>query len=483
MDGFSLALFILRLINFGFIISIIFIERKKPESAIGWILAIVFLPYVGIILYLLLGETFRFKAKRMDRNKILNDEEYKRNISMQLRYLSNNKDLAKEFPFLDLIILNVNNAGSLISSNNEIKIFTNATDKYESMFEDIANAKSSIHISYFIIRRDEIGRKLVDLLEQKAKEGVEVRLLYDKIGSRQTTGKFFNPITKAGGMVKDYFPTKIWFRPLLNHRNHRKMIIIDGTISYIGGMNIGKEYTGASKRLTPWRDTHLKIIGSSSNLIQIQFFLDYMFVSKEKIDFANEEIFNTYFPVIKDEGDKVIQIVASGPDYKEPNIRNSFIKMINNAKENIYIQTPYFIPDEAIYSALRIAAKSGVKIKLMIPGIPDKRSVYYASLSHLHQLLEDNIEVYYYNGFLHSKVIVCDENITTIGSANLDRRSFNLNFEINAIVYDKDFAKENIAIFNEDIKNSKKIDLQTHRKRNILQKAIEQICRLLAPLF
>ena len=157
--------------------------------------------------------------------------------------------------------------------------------------------------------------------------------------------------------------------------------------------------------------------------------------------------------------------------------------MINNAKENIYIQTPYFIPDEAIYSSLRIAAKSGVKIKLMIPGIPDKRSVYYASLSHLHQLLEDNIEVYYYNGFLHSKVIVCDENITTIGSANLDRRSFNLNFEINAIVYDKDFAKENIAIFNEDIKNSKKIDLQTHRKRNILQKAIEQICRLLAPLF
>ena len=481
MSNLAILIIMSGLINISLIISIIFIERKKPESALGWIVTIIFLPFLGFIIYMLFGETFRFEAKKKDRYKLISDRNYKKTISNQIKHLVDTEEKVRKIPHVDLMILNVNNAGSMLTSNNETRLLLSAKEKFEQLEKDIENAKSSINLSYYIMRSDEVGTLFRDLLVKKASEGVEVRLLYDRFGSNTLPKKFFQPLIDAGGIVKEYFPTRIWFRPLLNHRNHRKMVIIDGEISYLGGINIGKEYLGDGKP-TPWRDTHLKLIGSSSNMVQIQFFLDYLFVSDEQIDFSDRETFLKYFPSVESKGTKDVQIIASGPDYLEPNVRNAYLKMINNAKKNIYIQTPYYIPDEATQAALKIAVKSGVNVKLMIPGIPDKKLVYYVTLSHIQELLEAGIEVYLYEGFMHSKLVICDDQVVSIGSANIDRRSFSLNFELNAVIYDHEFAIENIEAFTKDIEKSKKITYQEFLQRPFRQKVKEQILRLFSPL-
>ena len=376
--------------------------------------------------------------------------------------------------------MNSKDSRSIVTFDNKLEVFYKASDKYDKLYEDIKNAQKSINISYYIIRKDFYGKQFLNLLIEKAKEGVEVRLIFDHIGSKIASKKFFKPLIQAGGKVEIFFPSRIFLKLYINHRNHRKMVIIDGKIGYLGGMNIGKEYVGGDKRITPWADRHLRIIGNSVNSIQLQFFLDYLFVSKEKIDFEDLNIVSKFFNVDANQGDKIIQIVASGPDYKESNIRNSYLKMINNAKESIIIETPYLIPDESILTALKLAADSGVKIKIIIPGVPDKKAVYLATLSYARELKDKGIEIYKYNGFMHSKLMIVDDDIVNIGSANMDRRSFNLNFEINSIIYDKEFNKRNRKIVEEEIRNS--VLLSNEKRIGLVSKCLERIVRLFAPI-
>lgn len=472
---------IVSILNILFIIIVVFFERKKPESTLAWVLILFFVPYVGIALYIIFGDFFRFGVKKKERDKLLNDEEYLRQISKQINYLENDENLRKNYKWADLMLMNSVDAKSLMTFDNEIETFNKASDKYDRLYEDIKNAKESIHISYYIIRKDYYGKTLLDLLVKKAKEGVEVRLIFDHIGSKITSKRFFKPLIKAGGKVEKFFPSRIFLKLYINHRNHRKMVIIDGKIGYLGGMNIGKEYANEDKRITPWCDKHIRIEGSAVLSMQIQFFLDYLFVSNEKIAWDDVNEFKKYYKLDNKKGNKKIQIVSSGPDYKESNIRNNYLKMINNAKSSIIIETPYLILDESMMSALKLAASSGVKIKIIIPGVPDKKIVYYATLSYAKELMEYGIEIYKYNGFMHSKMIIVDDDIVSIGSANMDRRSFNLNFEMNAIIYDEDYNKECVKIVDKELEDSILYN-DEKKKESIIDKIFEKLMRLFAPI-
>lgn len=471
---------VVSILNILFIVIVVFFDRKKPESTLAWLLVLFFMPYIGILLYIIFGEFFRFSVKKKEREKFINDKRVLNIINKQINYIENDKDIRSNFKWADLVLMNSKDSRSIVTFDNKLEVFYKASDKYDQLYEDIKNAQKSINISYYIIRKDFYGKQFLNLLIEKAKEGVEVRLIFDHIGSKIASKKFFKPLIQAGGKVEIFFPSRIFLKLYINHRNHRKMVIIDGKIGYLGGMNIGKEYVGGDKRITPWADRHLRIIGNSVNSIQLQFFLDYLFVSKEKIDFEDLNIVSKFFNVDANQGDKIIQIVASGPDYKESNIRNSYLKMINNAKESIIIETPYLIPDESILTALKLAADSGVKIKIIIPGVPDKKAVYLATLSYARELKDKGMEIYKYNGFMHSKLMIVDDDIVNIGSANMDRRSFNLNFEINSIIYDKEFNKRNRKIVEEEIRNS--VLLSNEKRIGLVSKCLERIVRLFAPI-
>lgn len=471
---------IVSILNILFILIVVFFDKKKPESTLAWVLVLFFIPYVGIFLYIVFGEPFRFYVKKKERDKLLNDKLILDVIEKQINYIEKDKNLRNNFKWADLLLMNSKDSRSLITFDNDIEIFSNASDKYNRLFDDIKSAKKSINISYYIIKRDIYGKQLLDLLVDKVKSGVEVRLIYDHIGSKITSKQFFKPLIKVGGKVEKFFPSRIFLKLYINHRNHRKMVVIDGKIGYIGGMNIGKEYVGKDKRITPWCDKHIRVVGGGVASIQTQFFLDYLFVSKEKINLEDPNVLSKFYSSEINKGNKPMQIIASGPDYKESNIRNSYLKMINNAKESIIIETPYLIPDESIMTSLKLAANSGVNVKIIIPGIPDKKAIYYATLSYAKELMDSGIEIYAYKGFMHSKLVVVDNDIVNVGSANMDRRSFSLNFEINAIVYDKEFNEKNRKIIEEELRKS--ILINYKQKRNIFRSVLERVARLFAPI-
>lgn len=474
-------LLIARVLSIIFIFVVIFIERRKPESTIAWILILTFLPYVGVFLYIMLGDTFRFNIHKKEKNKLASNKRYKKLIHDQIKFINSDERIRKFSSASNLMLLN-SSADSLLTANNDIKVYNKGIDKYGDLFRDIDNAKKFIHISYYIIRRDEYGSKLTNLLIKKAKQGVEVRLIFDHIGSKMTSLKCFKELIKSGAKVEKFFPSSIFFKPYLNHRNHRKMVIIDGEIGYTGGMNIGKEYCNENKKIYPWADRHIRIYGDGVIGLQMQFLFDYLFVSKEKLSLGDKAAIDKYFPRIdKNIGENLLQVVASGPDYKQENIKNAYLKMINDAKKSILIETPYLILDDSIMDAINIAVKSGVEVKVVIPGIPDKMVVYAATLSYARELIQMGVKVYTYKGFMHSKVVICDDYITSIGSANMDRRSFSLNFEINTFVYNKDFNELNRELVEIDIENSELLN-DTIKKKNRFGLWLERIFRLLAPI-
>ena len=321
-------------------------------------------------------------------------------------------------------------------------------------------------------------------MARKAAEGVEVRLLIDHLGSINTPGNFYDELRRAGGKVAYFFPLKLPTLSLrLNFRNHRKMVIIDGTIGYIGGFNVGDEYLGLNPRFGYWRDTHLRIEGSAVKQMQVQFLMDWHVsqLSKDTDHFNRLEL--PYFPDIPGRGRAGIQILSSGPNNAEEQIKNAYIRMISSARRYVYIQTPYFIPDESMYAALRIAAMSGVDVRLMMPSKPDHKFVYWASISYFEHMLEAGVSCYVYKkGFLHAKTLVVDGEVASVGTANMDIRSFRLNFESNAIIYDSASAAKLARIFLDDLEHCDQLTLEEYKKRPLSLRFRESIARLLSPI-
>ncbi|MBE7028922.1 MAG: cardiolipin synthase [Ruminococcaceae bacterium] len=466
-------LLILFLINFLCIITVIFSDNKKPQETLAWILLLYIFPIGGVLVYILFGNPFpAYKKKKLSLREYCHFKDY---IELNKKdILKDKKNISKNSK--DLILFNFKNNLSIFSKDNTLTLFTDGYDKYKSLFSDILNAKYSINIEYYIIRNDKVGNDFVSLLTKKAKEGVKVNLLYDEFASAKTSLKMFKPLIDAGGNVHRFFNSMGINLIKVNNRNHRKIAVIDGKTGYIGGMNIGLEYMGL-KRLTPWRDTHLKIEGSAVYSLQARFLNDLVLCTKNfKIDYK------FYFPKVDFLGDKSVQIITSDPECRKEEIKYSFIKMINMAKKSIYIQTPYFVPDSAFLEALKIAALSGVDIRIMIPGKPDKKYIYYINMSYIDELIKYGVKFYILDAFLHSKTIVTDCEITSIGTSNFDIRSFTLNYEINAFIYDKEFAIKNVDAFLQDIKNSKLLTYEEFKKRSTFKKLCEKTLKLFSPL-
>lgn len=489
-DFFAITLFIQFILNILFACTIIFFEKKETSSTWAWIMVLVFIPYVGFILYLVLGKDSR-KYKVFAEKSKEDDNIYKDYLHMDINGIEftqnqiknlTKKNILKEpdtSHLNNLIYLNYIAGDGAFTKNNKVKIFNEGNAKFESLFNDIDKARYFIHIQYYIIRNDDLGQRIIKALVNAKNRGVEVKLMVDGMGCQFTDKSFYKPLTDALGELCVFLPP---FLVRINFRNHRKICIIDGKIGYIGGLNIGDEYLGKVKRYGYWRDSHIRISGDAVKQLQLRFIMDWNFCSKNKI-LLDKKYFPSFpsLPIKKNGVD--IQIVSSGPDTKWSNIQYSYFKMITEADKSIYIQTPYFIPDESIFEALRIAALSGVDVRIIIPANPDHLFVYWASLSHLGQLLEAGVKCYKYKkGFLHSKLLMIDTLSTSVGTANMDIRSFKLNFEINAFIYDKNITEIFEKDFLKDLNDCEEITVETYNSRSTFTKIKESISRLLSPL-
>ncbi len=481
---YTIASAIVIVANIIFILTTIFFERKKPIQALAWVLTLAMLPALGFILYLVFGRNLRIKKKKSLLIKKEKDREYSTAVFKTLTNVTYNEEEAKEYTLEEIkqiIKFNINLSASPLTKDNKVTVYTDAKYKYEDLLKDIKEATSSIHMLYFIINNDDIGKKIINALAEKAKQGVTVRVLYDHGGSLFTPYKAFNPILENGGEVKRFFPISFGSYLRVNFRNHRKIVVIDGKIGYVGGINIGDEYLGMKKKLSPWRDTHLKITGSSVYCLQMRFMEDWYYACRD--DFRYDDIMKYFAPINEhDKGNTGIQVVSSGPDTNGEEIKRGMIKIINSAKKRILIQTPYFIPDEPFLEALQNAALAGIEVIVQIPSIPDKRFVYKVTTSYIADLLKFNIKVYQFPGFLHAKMMIVDNSMCTIGTSNIDMRSFALNFEVNAFLYGEEFASKCTKIFYKDLDICTQVTEDEYSSRSLFSKIEESIYRLMSPL-
>ncbi len=465
------------IINIIFIICLIFIERKNPSVTWAWIVVLTFVPFMGFIMYLFFGQSLT--KEKLFNQKIADDERKKIYINkLKGDYIPNSDSNESS----DLIKMNYNNAHATYTQYNKTTLYYEGNNLFRDILEEINNAKKFIHIEYYIFKNDGIGTKVMEALTKKASEGVEVKLLVDSIGNKLKRSQV-RKFKKAGGKYSIFFPSLIpYLNRKINYRNHRKILVIDGKLAFIGGFNVGDEYLNKNKKIGYWRDTHLKIEGEAINDLEARFLLDWSYTMEEPLN----EDYNQYFsPIIKNQSDYTVgmQIVSSGPDHDYPQIKNAYVKIINNSKEKLYIQTPYFVPDDCVYECLKLSALSGIDVKLMLPGKPDHKFMAWVANSYVEELLECGVKVYLYDkGFLHCKTMVSDGCICSVGTANLDIRSFELNFETNAFIYNKKVCIEMENQFLKDLEHCRSVNLEKFKNRSLLNRFLESICRLLSPL-
>ena len=461
------------------ILDMIFICKKKVERILAWSLFLV-IPFVGLFIYLVLGSGLDQFNKHNIKRLQVSSREYNNHIKTQTQFFTSGNDTKYPDEVKEMILFNLNNADSLYSSHNSIDYFSDGKSALDSLLNDIQNAKSSIHMQFYIFANDKTGNLVRDALIQKAKQGVEVRLLYDAIGSIGTSKFYFRKLKKAGGKVEEFLPPFLNM-PILNfkanYRNHRKICVIDGKIAYTGGFNIRDDHMGQTKKLSPWRDTTVKIVGSSVSNFQNIFLSDWRFATRDKTE-LKEYFTPKYFPK-NTQIKKVVpmQVIKSGPDSSEE-IKACIVKMIVSAKKYVRIQTPYFVPDDTVFGAIKLALLSGVSVELMIPEKMDHFLVHYANYSYINDLLPLGLKVYIYKGFIHSKVVFVDDSVMTLGSCNLDIRSFALNFETNVVIYSQKETKKYSKIFDEDIKSCQVYDIEKSKKKSIFFKMLTSLSRL-----
>jgi cardiolipin synthase len=471
---------VLMVVNIILALAIIFLERRNIAATWSWLVVLLFIPVLGFLLYVVLGRNLSHRRLyKLPKSELMMVQTMAEDQIRQLEAGSMNfrePDMAR---YRDMIYMNVRASYSLLSQDNHVDIFTDGHAKFETLLQDIEKAQRHIHLLYYIIRDDELGRRVIGSLTRKAREGLEVRILYDDIGSSSVSPRFFRELKEAGGEVAAFFPSTIRYLNFrVNFRNHRKLAVIDGKIGYIGGFNIGNEYIGLDQYMGFWRDTHLRVSGSAVHTMQAMFLLDWNLAASSRVDYTPD-----YFPNWNAGGQVPMQIVGSGPNTRWRHIENAYIKMIHAAKKTVYVQTPYFIPDDGLLNALIIASLSGIDVRVMVPGKPDHMFVHWASYYYLGELLQAGVKCYLYkNGFLHAKTIVVDGAIASVGTANFDFRSLKLNFEANAMIYDHNVAEQLQCIYIKDIEASEELTMENYRNRSWSIRIKESVSRLLSPI-
>ena len=451
-------------------ILVIVMDNRNPVKTLAWILVLIFLPVVGLVFYFFFGRSQRHE-------RIIGKKIYGHLMKKPIaEYLSQPAArLPEGYKRIIDLFHNVNQ--SLPFEGNSIETFTSGDSFIQALLRELQQARQHIHIESYIFEDDAVGRMVRDVLIEKSRSGVEVRVIYDDVGCWHVPNRFFERMREAGIEVRSFLKVRFpHFTNKVNYRNHRKIIVIDGRAGFVGGMNLAERYVrGFSWGI--WRDTHLMLKGKAVHGLQTAFLLDWYFVDRTLISAAK------YFPKLDNPGTSLVQIVTSEPVGPWREIMQGLVKAMSEARKYFYIQTPYFLPTESMLVAMQTAALSGVDVRLMLPRRADNRLTHLASCSYLADVLRAGVKVYLYQkGFLHSKLMVSDDLLSTVGSTNMDFRSFEHNFEVNAFIYDTETALQMREIFLQDQRDCLPVSLKNWEKRSRSRKVAESTVRLLAPL-
>ncbi len=454
-------------------------DTRTTSKTLAYLLLIIFLPVAGIIIYFVFGVNYRknkFYDFKIERNQKVYNQVVDYITQTNQRVLHKYKH--RLLPYESLITFLFNASRSPVVEGNCIEVLQNGEEKFKKVFEVIRQAQYHIHLEYYIYENDGIGTRLADLLVQKASEGVEVRFLYDALGSNHIKKKFVKRLKNAGVQIAPV--NKIRFRLLanrINYRDHRKIIIVDGNEAFIGGINVSDKYINSGSNNRYWRDTHLYIKGPGIFYLQYLFISNWMFSTERMMDLKKE-----YFNDKPEPDNKIVQIAASGPDTK-PSIMYSTVSSIFTAKKRLYITTPYFIPSDNVLLAIKHASFSGVDVRLIVPKTSDSKFVNAAAYSYYDEMLSAGVRVFLYEkGFVHAKTMIVDEELSMVGTANMDVRSHEMNFEVNAIVYDREINRQLTDAFLKDLEDCREISLEEWSQRNKVKIFFEHLARLLSPL-
>jgi cardiolipin synthase len=466
-----------------FVIISLLLENREFSSTLVWIFLILFLPYAGLIIYFIFGRKGlqlsrkRKKEERQMRISLTNAlSDYANNQKNELQKLDSKGLLESNQKIINLLS---NNPESFITSNNDVEIFNSGKEKFEVLYNDLQNAKKFIHMAYYIWEDDFLTKRFVKLLKEKVKEGVEIRILYDSLGSFGIKRKYIKDLRKFGINIRAYSSYFSSAKPhTINYRNHLKLVVIDGDIGYTGGMNMSQEYVDGGKHFKSWRDTHIKIQGDCVDILNSIFSFFWYKMTSEKLDDKKY-----YLPFHKNKEGVSMQVVGSGIDINWSAVENVILNLINRAKKSILITTPYFVPSESVLTALKIAALSGINVKIIMSGIPYYKITNWASYTFFPELLKCGVEIYLYQkGYLHSKVIIVDEEVSSVGTVNMDIRSFKLNYELSVVMYNKKVAKFLESVFEKDLLSSIEYTLIDDKNLGFFRKLRNSFLRLFTPI-
>ncbi|MFX3632149.1 MAG: cardiolipin synthase [Candidatus Pristimantibacillus sp.] len=476
MAGWLLGLIIVLILYMAQIAAILLLERARPIKLVAWILISMLIPFIGFIAFILIGRSYAIKNSSIQQFQRSNLREAQRSSLLASEPADiGNEEFSNEEQLYRLLTADHDHR---ITLRNRTTVLTNGRDTFDAILDEMESAEHHIHLDYYTIRDDGVGRRFLDLLTNKARAGIEVRVIYDGIGSMNLSDQYVQALRDAGVQTSCFLPPRVAFYDrLLNNRNHSKIVVIDGRVGFVGGINIGDEYIGKDKKLGFWRDTQLRLEGDSVYYLQELFMKDWAFAAKEQLSGPR------YMPDQRFAGEEAVLIVSSGPDRKGEPILGMVFTSVMAAKSRVYLSTPYFIPSESLLMALRSAAMSGVDVRVIIPGIADTKLVLWATLSYIEPLLEAGVKVYrYQKGFIHAKVMLIDRMLASVGTANMDMRSFYSNFEQNAMLFDEHTIDRLSRDFEQDLRDSVELDLVTFRSRSRQQKAKEAFAHLLSPL-
>lgn len=459
-------------ITIGGIVAVL-MDNKQPEKTMAWILVLCFMPIVGIIFYLFFGQNTR-------KEKVISERSMDLLMKRSMLEFAEQENLHIPRRNRPLMKLFTNQNWALPFKDNEVSIFTDGYEFVSTLLYKIGQAQDHIHLDTYIIEDDPLGNLVADALIDKARQGVEVRLLYDDVGCWRVKDRFFNRMRAAGIQVYAFMPVRFpAFTGKVNYRNHRKLCVIDGKVGFIGGMNIALRYVKGTARQA-WRDTHLCIRGGAVYAIQRAFLVDWYFVSRTLVTDRR------YYPPVDKTIDNncLTQIVTSSPVSPWPDIMQGYVRVLLQAHRYVYMESPYFLPTEPVLFAMRTAALAGVDVRLIVPRHGDAKLVEWASRSYLMEVIEAGVKVYLYEpGFNHSKILVSDDNLSSCGSTNIDFRSFENNFEANAFFFNEGMALRLKKVFLTDQAQSTLVDdVSYFIKRPFLQRLLESLVRLLSPL-
>jgi len=474
--GWFYLAFILSAIPVAFMI---ILEKRSPFKTAAWILILVLVPIAGVFFYLIFGQEYR-KRKMFSTRGLKGLKNVRRLRSEQLQEVNNSTIVSQELKENSHIIrLLLNNSSGLLTTGNKLKLLKNGEQTYEAIFNAIEKARHHIHLEFYIVEDDNIGKKLIALLKEKAAHGVEVRIIVDDVGSWDLSSKFFDQLRKAG--IEIYSFMEVRFPRLtskVNYRNHRKIVVVDGKTGFIGGLNIADKYLEGLPKIGPWHDTHLQIKGDAATSLQIIFSVDWYFITHQNLYGLR------YFPPFSNADGIPVQISASGPDYDWATIFQAYFAAITSARKKVYLTTPYLMPPSSMLTALKTAALSQVDVRIIIPEKSDSSFSTWCSFSFVEELLEAGVKIYLFeNGFIHSKYMLVDDNFATIGTSNFDYRSFETNFEANAFIYQKEFSVELEEHFNNDLIHCREINLKEWQKRSFFNKVREALAHIISPMF